>query len=304
MDAGGLTGVPRLFCFGLGYSAQALAEPLTGQGWSVSGTVRNPGDVAARSARGIETLVFDGAAPSDDVRVALKSASHILVSVPPNEAGEPVLSCHGEDIAAQAGHLKWIGYLSTVGVYGDFGGAWVDEETTPKPVSARGRRRLAAERAWAELGAQTRIPVAIFRLAGIYGPERNPLDRFARGAARRIVKPGQVFNRIHVADIAAALSASIAHPPASPRIYNVCDDEPAPPQDVVAFAARLLGRPPPPEEQFATANLSPMAMSFYAENKRCRNARMKRELGVRLKYRNYRDGLTALFRSGDASDNS
>jgi nucleoside-diphosphate-sugar epimerase len=233
------------------------------------------------------------------VRVALNSASHILVSVPPNEAGDPVLSRHGDDIAAQAGHLKWIGYLSTVGVYGDHGGAWVDEETAPRPVSDRGRRRLAAERAWAELGAQTGIPVAIFRLAGIYGPGRNPLDRLKRGEARRIVKPGQIFNRIHVADIAAVLSASIARPPASPRIYNVCDDEPAPPQDVVAFAARLLGRPPLPEESFATANLSPMAKSFYAENKRCRNARIKRELGVRLKFRNYRDGLTALLHGGD-----
>ena len=301
MDAGRLTAMAQLFCFGFGYSARALAKRLSAQGWSVTGTVRSP---AEKKAEGVETLVFDATAPSEEVRTALKQASHILVSVPPDEAGDPVLSSHGADIAAEAGHQKWIGYLSTVGVYGDHGGAWVDEETQPDPVTARGRRRLAAERAWAELGQQTGIPVAIFRLAGIYGPGRSPLDGLKRGEARRIVKPGQVFNRIHLADIAAVLSASIARPPAFPRIYNVCDDEPAPPQDVVTFAARLLGRPPPPEEPFATADLSPMAKSFYAENKRCRNARVKRELGVRLEYRNYRDGLTALFRSGDASDNS
>ena len=302
MDRGELTAMPRLFCFGLGYSAQALAEGLLGQGWQVGGTVRRGGKATLTDSR-IATLAFDGTAPSEAVRAALSEASHILVSVPPEEAGCPVLSCHGADIAAEARHLKWIGYLSTIGVYGDHGGAWVDEETKPEPVTARGRRRIEAERAWTELGAQTGIPLAIFRLAGIYGPGRSSLDRLKRGEARRIIKPGQVFNRIHVGDIAAVLSASIANPPALPRIYNVCDDEPAPPQDVIIFAARLLSLAPPPEEPLATADLSPMAKSFYAENKRCRNARIKRELGVRLKYRNYRDGLTALFDGGDEGEN-
>lgn len=293
----------HLFCFGLGYSAMALANRLLDQGWQVSGTVRGEGK-AIRYDERIETLVFDGTCPSDAARAALSKASHVLVSVPPEEAGCPVLVCHGADIAAEASHLQWIGYLSTVGVYGDYSGAWVDEETKSKPVTARGRRRLDAERVWAELGTQSGIPVAIFRLAGIYGPGRSPLDRLKRGEARRIVKPGQVFNRIHVADIAAVLSASVARPPASPRVYNVCDDEPAPPQDVIVFAARLLNVPPPPEEPFATADLSEMARSFYAENKRCRNARIKRELGVRLEYRNYRDGLAALFDGEDDGDNA
>ena len=302
MDPGELTAMAHLFCFGLGYSAQALANRLLAEGWSVSGTVRRA-DKANPIDKRIKTLVFDAITPDDAVGAALCKASHILVSAPPEEAGDPVLSCHGADIAPEAGHLKWIGYLSTVGVYGDHGGGWVDEETPPEPVTARGRRRLAAERAWANLGAGANIPVAIFRLAGIYGPGRGPLERLARGEARRIVKPGQMFNRIHVADIASVLAASIGGPPRPPRIYNVCDDEPAPPQDVVAFAARLLGVPPPPEEPFETADLSPMAKSFYGENKRCRNTRIKRELGVTLTYPDYRAGLTALFESGEVNEN-
>jgi nucleoside-diphosphate-sugar epimerase len=297
MGADGLIAMPHLFCFGLGYSAQALAQHLLKQGWTVSGTVRNADKAGPRDTR-IKALAFDGSGPSDEVRSALKQATHILVSAPPGEAGDPVLACHGADIAAQAGHLKWIGYLSTVGVYGNRGGVWVDEETPPAPVNERGRRRLAAELDWAALGAKAGIPVAVFRLAGIYGPGRSPFEKLKRGEARRIVKPGQIFNRIHVNDIAAVLAASIARPPETFRVYNVCDDEPAPPQDLTAFAAKLLGVPPPPEEPFETAELSPMAKSFYADNKRCRNARIKTELGVELAFPDYRAGLTALYERG------
>ena len=297
MGADGLIAMPHLFCFGLGYSAQALARHLLKQGWTVSGTVRNADKAGPRDKR-IKALAFDGSGPGEEVRSALKQATHILVSAPPGEAGDPVLACHGADIAAQAGHLKWIGYLSTVGVYGNQGGVWVDEETPPAPVNERGRRRLAAELDWAALGAKAGIPVAVFRLAGIYGPGRSPFEKLKRGEARRIVKPGQIFNRIHVNDIAAVLAASIARPPETFRVYNVCDDEPAPPQDLTAFAAKLLGVPPPPEEPFETAELSPMAKSFYADNKRCRNARIKTELGVELAFPDYRAGLTALYETG------
>lgn len=276
-----------LFCFGLGYTARVLAARALEAGFSVRGTVREP-------ARGgtdprVELLPFDRRRPLADPGTALRDVTHVLVSIPPEEAGDPVLERHLFDLLALP-RLRWLGYLSTTAVYGDAGGATVTEEFPPRPGLERGRRRLETEEAWRDSG----LPVHVFRLAGIYGPGRNPLRKLLDGRARRIVKPGHVFCRIHVEDIASVLLASMARPRPG-AVYNVCDDEPAPPQDVVAFAAELLGMEPPPEEDFATADLSPMARSFYAESRRVANGLIKRELGVRLAYPTYREGLAALL---------
>lgn len=287
----------HLFCFGLGYSACVLARRLREKGWRVSGTVREAGAAAALRADGFEVFPFDGVDADPAISAALRPATHLLVSAPPSAEGDPVLRRFAADIAARAG-LGWIGYLSTVGVYGDHGGAWIDETAPCRPVNARSRWRLEAESAWRTLAGNGGIPLAIFRLAGIYGPGRNQLASLKAGTARRVVKPGQVFNRIHVDDVARVLEASIARPPERTRIYNVCDDEPAPPQEVVAFAAALMGIDPPPEIPFAGAGLSDMARSFYADNKRCRNERIRRELGVALAWPTYREGLRALFEAG------
>ncbi len=281
----------RLFVFGLGYSAGAFARALAPKADWVGGTVRVPDRPAGQ---GIATIPWQGAAPAADVVEALAGATHLLVSIPPGDS-DPVLAHFGEAIRA-APRLKWIGTLSTVGVYGDYGGAWVSEATTPHPQSARGRQRLAAEKAWAMLAAECGVPLAIFRLAGIYGPGRNALANLAEGRAHRIVKPGQVFNRIHVDDIVAVLSAAVAEDAAG--LFNVTDDEPAPPQDVVAYAASLMGVDPPPEVAFAEANLSPMARSFYGDNKRVANALIKRALGIVLRFPTYREGLGTLWRDG------
>jgi nucleoside-diphosphate-sugar epimerase len=228
---------------------------------------------------------------------ALREATHVLISAPPGEVGDPVLNQHSADLA-QAPSLRWIGYLSTVGVYGDHQGDWVDETTPPNPVSQRGRRRVGAEEAWLALGADAGARVLIFRLAGIYGPGRSAIDRLRAGTAQRIVKPGQVFNRIHVEDIAEIVHASLSGG-GTHAVYNVADDEPAPPQDVIAYAAELLQMPPPPAIAIEDARLSVMAKSFYVENKRISNARAHRDLGIDLKYPNYRLGLQAILRGGD-----
>ncbi|MGE0239050.1 MAG: SDR family oxidoreductase, partial [Parvibaculaceae bacterium] len=229
--------MPHLFCFGLGFSAQALARRLIPKGWTVTGTSRT-GDNGS--------LAFDGTRPLD--RTVFDGVTHLLVSAPPGEAGDPVLSCHRDDLARLEGSLRWAGYLSTTGVYGDRGGEWVDETSPLAPTTARGERRLAAETAWRALG----LPLHIFRLAGIYGPGRNQLVSLRDGTAKRIVRKGQVFSRIHVDDIAGVLAASIDKPDPG-QAYNVCDDEPCPPQDVVAFAATLLNVPAPPEIPFDEA---------------------------------------------------
>ncbi|MEM1104250.1 MAG: SDR family oxidoreductase [Pseudomonadota bacterium] len=287
-----------LFCFGLGYSAQALARDLaSAEGWRVGGTVRSRGKAEALRQDGLQTIVYDVSALDAEAEAhvadALNDATHILISVPPTESGDPVLHAWGARLAAAAPRLRWIGYLSTTGVYGDHQGAWVDEDTPATPTSARGRRRVEAEAAWASAAQRIGARLRVFRLAGLYGPGRNPLETLRRGEGRRIVKPGQVFSRIHRDDIAAALKAALAQDAAGPmaRTYNLCDDEAAPPQDVTAFAAELLGVTPPPEIPYETADLSPMARSFYADNKRVRNDRIKLELGFRLKYPTYREGL-------------
>jgi nucleoside-diphosphate-sugar epimerase len=232
-----------------------------------------------------------------EVARRLASASHLLISVPPGKSGDPVLNWHRPDIAGARG-LEWIGYLSTVGVYGDHGGNWVDEDALARPVNERSQWRLAAETAWRLLAGEANLPLAIFRLAGIYGPGRNQLCGVSNGKARRIVKPGQVFNRIHVEDIAAILATSMARPPDGVRVYNVCDDEPAPPQEVIEYAAALLGIAPPPEVAIDDPQVSAMARSFYADNKRCRNGRIREELGITLRFPTYREGLKALFAAG------
>lgn len=220
----------------------------------------------------------------------------MLISIAPEPDGDPVLAAESAALAKAAPHLEWVGYLSTTGVYGDHKGAWVDESTPLNPATERGHARVDAEAAWAALAARSGLPLHIFRLAGIYGPGRGPFEKVRGGTAQRIIKPGQVFSRIHVDDLATTLAASIARPNPG-AIYNVCDDDPAPPEDVIAHAATLLGLPPPPAVPYAEADLPPMARSFYAESKRVRNDRIKAELGVRLAYPSYREGLAAVLKA-------
>jgi nucleoside-diphosphate-sugar epimerase len=243
--------------------------------------------------RGVQLAEFQGEKASAEVRALLQGATHVLISIPPDLEGDVVLRHFREDLAALP-DLTWIGYLSTVGVYGDWHGEWVDEATVCQPISERSLLRLKVERAWLDFADETGKRVELFRLSGIYGPGRSSvIDNLRAGTARRIVKPGQVFNRIHVDDIARVLAAAIDKE-AMHRIYNVSDDEPAPSQDVVAYAAELLGMPVPPEVPFAEAGLRGMAASFWAESKRVRNDRIKRDLGVSLLYPTYREGLRAI----------
>jgi nucleoside-diphosphate-sugar epimerase len=273
-----------LLSLGHGYSARALARLLLPQGWTVIGTTRSADKADRLRADGVEPIIW----PGEPLSPAIARATHLLTSIAPDAEGDPVLATHGDQIAAA--QLDWVGYLSTTGVYGDHGGDWIDEDTPLAPTTERGRARVLAESQW----RAARPDVHIFRLAGIYGPGRGPFEKVRNGTARRIVKPGQVFSRIHVDDIAQVLAASIARP--SPgRAYNVCDDDPAPPQDVIAHAADLLGLPRPPEVAFVDADLSPMARSFYSESKRVRNDRIRRNLGVNLLYPTYREGLAALL---------
>lgn len=285
----------HLFCFGFGYSAGALAQGLASRGWRITGTCRTADKARELEAQGVTAIEFDGTAPIADVAAHFTPGTHVLLSAPPDADGDPVMRFHGEDLAARASRIPWVGYLSTTGVYGDRQGDWVDEASRLTPTTERGRFRLRAERQWVRASAHRGLPVQIFRLAGIYGPGRNQLDRIARGTARRIIKPGQVFSRIHVEDIAQTLEASIARP-APGRAYNLCDDLAAPPQDVISYAAELLGAPEPLAIAFEEADLSDMARSFYAESKKVRNDRIKRELGIELKFPTYREGLAALAR--------
>jgi len=280
-----------LLSVGHGYVARAATPLFRRMGWQVVGTTRSAEKAAAVAASGAEPAIWPGA----DLDPWLDRAGAILSSVAPGEAGDPVLAALGGAIAARAGQVRWVGYLSTTGVYGDRGGDWVDETSACRPDTVRGQRRLDAERAWAAIPG---LPLHIFRLAGIYGPGRGPFARLRAGTARRIVKPGQVFSRIHVADIADVLAASLARPDPG-AIYNVCDDLPAPPEDVTAFAAELLGLPVPPAIPFEEAEMSEMARSFYADSKRVRNDRIKRDLGVTLRYPTYREGLRAVLAEED-----
>ncbi len=291
----------HLLIFGMGFSGRAIGAKMKAKGWHVTGTSRSSEGVAALKALGFAALQFDGAQPGKEVAATLKTVTHVLISAGPTESGDPVLSHHQQDLAA-APKLAWIGYLSTVGVYGDFGGAWIDETAELKPASMRGQRRVEAEAAWQTFAAAQAKPLHIFRLAGIYGPGRSPLSKLQNGTARRIAKPGQVFNRIHVEDIAGIVIASINKPYAGSdrrgRVYNVADNEPAPPQDVVVYAAALLDMEPPPEIAYDAADMTPMARSFYGENKKVSNARLKDELGYGLQFPTFREGLQALVGEG------
>jgi nucleoside-diphosphate-sugar epimerase len=272
-----------LLSLGHGYSAHALARRLIPQGWQVIGTTRSAARARSLLEAGVEPLLWPA-----DLGPALARATHILASAAPGEAGDPFLAAQGDRIAAA--RPVWVGYLSTTGVYGDHQGGWVDEATALTPSSDRGRQRVLAEGQWRATG----LPVHCFRLAGIYGPGRGPFEKVRDGSARRIIKPGQFFSRIHVEDIARVLEASIARPNPG-AAYNVCDGDPAPPEDVLSYAAHLLGLPEPPAIPFDQAEMSPMARSFYGESKRVRNDRILAELGVRLRYPDYRSGLAAML---------
>ena len=263
-------------------------------GWDVRGTTRDEGKARRLADQGVDAIVLAQEDGSFLPESALSGVTHLLSSVPPGQTGDPVLRFYGAAIQERAASLHWIGYLSTTGVYGDWQGGWVDEETPCRPSLERARRRVRAEQSWLAFGRATGWPVHLFRLAGIYGPGRNALVTVRAGRARRIVKPGQVFSRIHVDDIVQVLRASIARPRAG-AVYNLCDDEAAPPQDVIVYACELLGVPPPREIPFDQADLSEMARGFYADNKRVRNDLIKRELGVALRYPTYREGLRSLL---------
>jgi nucleoside-diphosphate-sugar epimerase len=269
-----------------------FAASLPTDEWRVSGTVRSPEARDGLRARGWDIHFFDGEAPLANATDLLSDATHIIDSVPPGPTGDPVLRHHADDIAALS-DLVWLGYLSTTGVYGDRDGDWVDEESARTPSGPRGQRRVDAEDAWLKLWRENNVPTHLFRLAGIYGPGRSALDTVRQGRARRLIKPGQVFSRIHVDDIAATLAASVARPNPG-QAYNLCDEEAAPPQDVIAYACDLLGVDAPPEIPFEGADLSPMAQSFYRDNKRVSNTRIKEELGVKLAWPTYREGLQGL----------
>jgi nucleoside-diphosphate-sugar epimerase len=279
--------VNHLLCFGFGFSARTLAAQLDKRAWKISATSRDPEGIAAINAQGFHGFLFDS-----KLQIA-SDVTQILISAPPDENGDPVLRLFQEQLQKYSKQLKWVGYLSTTGVYGDRGGDWVDENSPLEPNTARGHRRLQAEKSWLKLHGDNGLPAHLFRLAGIYGPGRNQLLTILNGSAKRIIKPGQIFSRIHVDDIAGVLEASIAKPNPG-RAYNVCDDEPCPPQEVVEYAANLLDLPVPPEIPFEQADLSPMAKSFYADSKRVSNRRIKNELGYKLFYPSYREGLLAL----------
>jgi nucleoside-diphosphate-sugar epimerase len=276
-----------LLVFGHGYSAMAISRVLIAAGWRVIGTTRDQARLDDMASIGVEGRIW----PGDDLADDIAAASHILVSIAPSDAGDPVLNAVGASFDAG---LEWLGYLSTTAVYGDHQGGWVDEDTPPNPATKRGEWRVAAERGWCALAQANDLPLHIFRLAGIYGPGRGPFAKVRAGTARRIIKQGQVFSRIHLEDIAQVIAASIKQPNPG-AIYNLCDDEAAPPEDVIGQAAEMLGLPVPEAVAFEVADLSPMARSFYAESKRARNDRIKRELGVDLIYPTYREGLRALL---------
>lgn len=278
-----------LLSIGHGYSAQALAARLIPQGWHILGTTRSADKAAEIAATGVAPVIWPGA----DLGALIAEIPHIIVSAGPGRDGDPVLNAVEDDIARAAPHVRWLGYLSTTGVYGDHGGDWVDEDTPLTPSTKRGQARVEAEARWQAISD---LALHIFRLAGIYGPGRGPFAKVRAGTARRIIKDGQVFSRIHVADIAQALDLSL-HSPDPGAIYNLCDDDPAPPQDVIAHAAELLGLPVPPAIAFEDADMTPMARSFYAESKKVRNDRIKQALGWKPIFPTYRAGLAAMATS-------
>ncbi|MBI1327708.1 MAG: SDR family NAD(P)-dependent oxidoreductase [Alphaproteobacteria bacterium] len=291
----------RLFCFGFGYTAEFLAYTLRNiekDEWHIAGTTRSHEKQEAMMALGIDAQLFDNDTALSDVHAALGDATHVLVSTPPDADGDIVFRLHAEDIM-RAKRMKWFGYLSTIGVYGDRGGGSVDENSELQPTSIRGTRRVRAEKQWMSLFYQYNIPLHIFRLAGIYGPGRSALDSVRAGIARRIYKEGHAFNRVHVEDIVQTLIHSI-HKPNPGRWYDVADDTPAASHEVIEYACELLGKPVPPMVNYEDANLTPMTQSFYSENKRVRNERIKEELSIKLKYPSFREGIKACLEQEEA----
>jgi nucleoside-diphosphate-sugar epimerase len=285
----------HLFIFGFGFSAAAIADKCASRFTKMSGTTRSVERLPEISMRNVAPLIFNGTAIDENLMRGLAEASHILVSIGPNEAGDPVLNAL-QDTLAGSKNLQWIGYLSTVGVYGNYDGAWVNEESQCHPVSKRSLQRLAAEKAWLEFAERMNLPLAIFRLSGIYGPGRNTFINIEKGDARRLVRKDQVFNRIHREDIATAVDLAIAKNASG--IFNITDDLPAPPQDVVKLACELAGKIPPPEIDFETADLTPMARSFYGENKRVSNAKSKLILAMEYKWPDYQTSLARMWNEG------
>lgn len=278
---------------GCGFSGKAIAKRFANSGKAVIGTTRTAAKFAGVEATGAKAMAFDGTL-TPEIKAAFATAGKLILSISPDQGGDPVLPLLA-NLKAAMPKLTWAAYLSTVGVYGDHDGAWVDEETPCKPVSSRSFARIEAELAWQKLFSQSDIPLAVLRLSGIYGPGRNQIKTALEGGARRLIKPGQMFNRIRVEDIASA-TLFLAERNLS-GIFNVTDDEPAPPQDVVMFACQLSGVPVPPEQDFATAELTPMARSFYGENKKVSNAKIK-ALGFKFEHPNYRVSLQQLWREG------
>lgn len=278
----------HILFLGFGFSAEALAKILDQKNWRITGTSRSAEGIKHIQSLGYEAVLFDDMNTIDD------SVTHIVTSVPPGPTGDPVLQKLSTELQRRAKHLQWVAYLSTTGVYGDHGGGWVDENTPLTPNTERGQRRVDAEAQWLALHKEHQLPVHIFRLAGIYGPGRNALISLEDGSAKRVIREGQVFSRIHVDDIAGILKASLANPNPG-RAYNVADDEPCPPQDVITYAAELLGIAPPPEIPFEKAELSAMARSFFMDSKRVHNTRVKHELGYEFLYPDYRVGLKSLL---------
>lgn len=289
-----MTSENNLLIFGMGYSARVFAKRMIDRGWRVSGTARSRSGRAKIADLDATALHFDSdeAAISDALKSAIAAASHVLISAGPDATGDPVLK-RARDALAVSDNIRWIGYLSTVGVYGDHDGAWVDETSECRPVSKRSLYRVKAEREWLEFAQETDKKIQLFRLGGIYGPGSNPLEKLRAGRSRRIDKPGQVFSRIHVEDIANTLEAAVTRK-SDHVVFNVVDNEPAPPQDVIAYGAKLLGMEPPPLVAFDDADMTDMARSFYGENKRVSNARLREDLRVTLSYPTYREGLKAL----------
>ncbi|TCL72099.1 SDR family oxidoreductase [Rhizobium sp. BK251] len=286
----------HLFVFGCGYSGTAIAKAFAQDGARISGTTRSAEKLESLEKEGIDGFLFDGEVIGDELRQAMASATHLVQSIAPGSKGDPLIRLAGKDLATFMPRLQWIGYLSTVGVYGDHKGGWVDENTPYKPVSARSVERVEAEDAWLAQGAVLNVPAAVLRLSGIYGPGRNALRNLENGTARRLIKKDQVFNRIRVEDIAGATRFLSERKLGG--IYNVTDDEPGPPQDVVLEAARIMGVEPPPEQAFETAELTPMARSFYGENKRVSNRKL-RDLGFSFDFPEYRMSLAELWASGN-----
>jgi len=285
----------HVMIFGAGYSGKAISNALKTQASTIAGTTRSEDKFSSLTAAGMTPFLFDGAHLNDELITAMGNVTHLVQSIAPGKEGDPLLALLGDDLKRLLPNLKWLAYLSTVGVYGDHDGAWVDEDTPCRPVSARSVERVTAETAWATAAQRADVPLAILRLSGIYGPGRNAFMNFEKGTARRLVKKDQVFNRIRVEDIGAALAFLAQRNQRG--VFNVTDDEPGPPQDVVSYAATLMGIEPPPEQPFETADLTPMARSFYGENKRVSNARIRR-LGFDFGFPDYKMSLAQLWKNG------